>query len=251
MKAKKSLSQNFLVDEKAAKAVVEAIPLRGKEVLEIGAGTGALTARLAERAKRVTAIEKDHSLAEGLRRLMSSRENVEVIQGDVLESDLSGYGTIIGSIPYHISSPILFKILNSDFSEAVLVLQKEFALRLVAGPNTSDWSRLSAMAQSLADIELAGEIPRGCFTPKPKVDSSIVVLRANKKFVLNEKLVAALFQHKNQSVRNAVKHSVKALGYSKEVFEAFLDSAGGFAGRKVRSLTLNELRELSEKAPGP
>ncbi len=246
--AKRSLSQHFLVAPEFLQEIAGLLP-RGETVLEIGAGTGLLTAELAKRARKVVAVEIDGALIPRLEERLRKQENAEIVHADALAVDFSPYKFIFGSIPYHISSPLLFKILASDFKQAVLVLQAEFGERLVAQPAGADWSRLSVMTQSAAHPRILGFIPAACFSPQPKVDSVIVRLRAlprEKRIHLNAGLVAALFQHKNQSVKKALLHSQRALGKQRSEIKKLLEKVPArLLEKRVRMLSLEELSELT------
>ncbi|HLC47614.1 MAG TPA: 16S rRNA (adenine(1518)-N(6)/adenine(1519)-N(6))-dimethyltransferase RsmA [Candidatus Norongarragalinales archaeon] len=268
LRQKKKLSQVFLNDYSAVAEIFDNLDLKGKAVLEIGAGTGAITKKLARMAKKVIALEIDAQACEILRDSLAAQKNVEILNADALQASLN-YPVIIGFLPYHISSPLLFKILASNFKEAIICVQKEFAERMVAMPGTRDYSRLSVMAQSKADITYLATVPKEAFSPIPKVDSALAYLVKNPKFALSEPLVTALFQHKNQRIRKALMHSGKALGLSKERIGEFLLMAGqnppkspnpsgpdlsptknpkqtaSLTEKRVRTLTLEELSALS------
>lgn len=247
---RRGLSQVFLLDRDSIKRIASAVPIRGKTVLEIGAGEGILTAALAGKVGsrgRVIALELDRSLAPKLSSRLEGMKNVEVNFCDALEFDFRGFKTIFGNLPYHISSKILFKILESNFDCAVLCLQKEFAERLVALPGGSEYSRLSVMAQNAAEVEILFGIPRFCFVPIPKVDSAVVLLKSKslgKRVKLDPLLVNMLFQHRNQSAKKAFMHSRQALGIGKK--QAVLLSEGlPFKEKRVRELTLEALQTQS------
>jgi len=243
----RELGQNFLKEESFLEEIAEAIP-KGKNVLEIGAGHGELTKYLAKRAKKLTTIEKDPALLPALQKTISKLKNVQVLNADALDVDFKPYSYFAGNIPYAISSPLLFKILDSPFKEAVLLLQKEFAQRLVAQPGTDDWSRLAAMAQNAAEIKIIDEVPKECFSPVPKVDSLIVHFKSKPKkarLELDPFIVALLFQHKNQIVKNAIVHSRHMLGMEKEEAREAAEKTG-LADRKVRQLGPQELEMLSK-----
>jgi len=241
----KRLSQVFLNSPAIARLIADAIPLKGKRVLEIGAGAGALTRELAERAKHVTALEIDSRLAEKLAGDFSKVKNVTVMRGDALEYSFDGFDAIYGNLPYHLSSPLLFRFLESRTPLAVFMLQKEFVQRLSALPDSREYSRLTVMTAAYADAETIGFVPAECFDPKPRVDSAIVKLERHEAAPVDANLVNALFQHKNQSVRNALRHSERQLSKSKGELADFSDSLA-LKERKVRSLTVEELVELSQ-----
>lgn len=190
------LGQHFLIRERTLDRIAEATcPAPGGEVVEIGAGDGALTASLAQRAARVIAIELDEYLVGKLRerfagdtrvddaRVENARvENarVEIVPGNVLDLDLAQWGrvAIAGNLPYYITSPVVAKVLAlGDLLErAVLLVQKEVADRLVAAPGSRDYGFLSVRTQVLARAELLFAVPREAFHPPPKVDSAVVRL---------------------------------------------------------------------------
>ncbi|MCX6767613.1 MAG: 16S rRNA (adenine(1518)-N(6)/adenine(1519)-N(6))-dimethyltransferase RsmA [Candidatus Micrarchaeota archaeon] len=243
----KQLGQHFLTEESFLEEIAATLP-KNKTVLEIGAGHGELTRFLAQRAKKVVAVEKDAAFIPLLKKTASRLKNVEIINADALDIDFKKYKHVAGNIPYSISSPLLFKILDSGVSEAVLLLQKEFAQRLTAYPGSDDWSRLSVMAQNAADIRIIDEVPKECFTPQPRVDSLVVHLKAkpkNQRLELDPAIIAALFQHKNQTVRNALVHSRRALGLEKDEITSMAEKTG-FTDRRVREMALKELEALSK-----
>ncbi|MFH1056401.1 MAG: 16S rRNA (adenine(1518)-N(6)/adenine(1519)-N(6))-dimethyltransferase RsmA [Candidatus Micrarchaeota archaeon] len=245
---KKGLSQVFLLDREAIEKIASSISIRGKTVLEIGAGEGILTRALAEKTGpkgRVVALEIDSSLAPKLKERLKGLKNVEVNFADALDFDFSGFKIIFGNLPYHLSSKLLFKILHGNFSTAVLCLQKEFAYRLLAKPGEREYSRLSVMSQNSADVKMLFEIPRFSFVPMPDVDSAVVLLESNKKFSLNHNLVSALFQHKNQSVRKSFLHSRGQFGLGKEEASE-LCKIIPFSSTRVKNLGLEELSGISE-----
>jgi len=201
------LGQNFLIDERVADRQIKYADLKKDDVvLEIGAGYGILTKKMAKISK-VVAIEIDSKLIERLRNI----PNVHVIHGDALKLNFDEieFNKIVSNLPYHISSPITFKILKSNFELAVLMYQKEFARRLVAQPGTKDYSRLTIMAHFMADFELLEEVPPFAFRPIPKVSSCIVRVKPRgKRFDVDEKLfgdvVRAIFMHRRKKIKNAL-----------------------------------------------
>ena len=213
---KKSLGQNFLVDKNVAEREVEfAGVTKNDVVLEIGPGTGILTKLLAERAKKVIAIEIDKNLANTL----NPPDNVQLICDDALNVDfdsLPKFNKIVSNLPFQISSPITFKFLEYDFDLAVLIYQKEFADRMVAIPGSKDYSRLSVGVYYKTKCELLETIPKSSFKPQPKVDSCIIRLipRTSTPFsVIDERffldLVKNLFNHRRKKIRNILSKFYK------------------------------------------
>ena len=143
-------------------------------MLEVGPGLGVLTRRLAESAGRVIAIEMDRRLADHLRPSLPG--NVELIVGDALTVPFPPFDRMVSNLPYSISSPIIFKLLEHEFQKAVVMLQKEFADRLVARPDTDDYSRLTVNVYYRAECRILEKVPRSRFWPPPKVDSAVVEL---------------------------------------------------------------------------
>ncbi|MBS0447348.1 MAG: 16S rRNA (adenine(1518)-N(6)/adenine(1519)-N(6))-dimethyltransferase RsmA [Proteobacteria bacterium] len=181
-RARKRFGQHFLADDAIVDAIVDAIdPQPGERLVEIGPGLGALTTPLAARCGRLAVIELDRDLAARLRR----RPELDVIEADVLKVDfraLRGTGAplrVVGNLPYNISSPILFHLL--DAADAVIdqhfMLQKEVVDRIAAGPGGKDYGRLSVMLQWRYAVEPLFDVPPEAFDPPPKVDSAVLRMR--------------------------------------------------------------------------
>ncbi len=201
------LSQNFLIDERVAERQIKYAELNANDiVLEIGAGNGILTRKIAKIA-RVIAIEIDKRLAEKLEGI----KNVEVMNEDAMKVDFSSipFNKVISNIPYHISSPLTFKLLENKFKFGILMYQKEFAERMTASPGSKKYSRLSVMTYYRADCEILEYVPRTAFFPIPKVDSCILkIVPLGRRFEVNEelfeKVVSALFSHRRKKIKNAL-----------------------------------------------
>jgi len=245
MRQFKHLSQVFLTAPAIARLAAESLP-ECERVLEIGAGQGILTRALIERGFKVTALEVDSRLVSLLRDELKHYKNVKIVEGDALEFDYDDYDCVCGNLPYHLSSLILFRFLESKSPCGVFMLQKEFAERLDAEPDSNDYSRLTVMTQARATVKRVAFVPAACFDPAPKVDSLIVRLDKHAPRPVDEELVRSLFQHKNQTVRNAIEHSHKAIGLEKKEARA-LGDALPFSNRKPRSLSLDEFEELTRE----
>ncbi len=200
--------QNFLMDLEVMNRQLRFARLTpGDIVLEVGAGLGVLTWELAARARQVIAYESDHRLAEYLRKDLP--ENVELREEDALGAAWPPFDKMVANVPYSISSPLLFKLLKTDYAVAVLLLQKEFADRLVAVPRTKAYGRLTASAARLADVELLEVVPPTAFHPRPKVESAIVRIIPHRSFpVLDEatfgNLLRVVFSKRRKMLRNSL-----------------------------------------------
>ncbi len=181
-----ALGQHFLANQGVLRKIVDVIDPRPEDVIvEVGAGRGVLTARLAERAGRVVAIEKDERLIPALRETMPA--NVEVVHGDFLMADLrevarkAGVAALrlAGNIPYSISSHLLFRVLDERalVSDAVFLLQKEVAERVTAGPGSKSYAPLGILLQNEFEARVAFLVAPGSFAPPPKVRSALLTLR--------------------------------------------------------------------------
>ena len=183
---RQALGQHFLANEGVLRKIVAAIdPRPGDVVVEIGPGRGVLTAALAAKAGRVVAIEKDGRLIPGLREAMPA--NVEIVPGDILRADLRGIlekaGVpalrLVGNIPYSISSPLLFRVLDERalLSDCVLLLQKEVAERVTTGPGSKSYAPLGILLRNEFEARVAFTVAPGSFSPPPKVHSALLTLR--------------------------------------------------------------------------
>jgi 16S rRNA (adenine1518-N6/adenine1519-N6)-dimethyltransferase len=240
---KQRLGQIFLIDKKVAEREVNyAYISHNDTVLEIGPGQGFLTKLLAEKAKKVVAIELDKNLINNLKH--SIPDNVELIHGDALKVDfetLPKFNKIVSNLPFQISSPITFKFLDYTFSLAVLIYQKEFADRMIATPNSKDYSRLSVGIYYKTKCELLETIPKTCFKPQPKVDSCIIRLIPRKhppfsvideKFFLN--LTKNLFNHRRKKIKNIIA----------DIYDIPLKDVP-YLNKRIEDLTPEQIGELS------
>jgi len=181
-----ALGQHFLVNEGVLRKIVAAIdPRPGEVIVEIGAGKGVLTSALAAKGAQVIALEKDERLIPELRKTLP--EGVELVHGDVLRADLheiarkAGVPSIrlVGNIPYSISSALLFRVLDDRavIADGVFLLQKEVAERVTAGPGTKSYAPLGILLQNEYEARIAFTVAPGSFSPPPKVQSALLVLR--------------------------------------------------------------------------
>lgn len=214
----KSLGQHILKNPLVATAIVEKADIQPADVvLEVGPGTGNLTAKLLERAKKVIAVEKDPRLAaELIKRFRGTAEEkkLHVMVGDVLKADLPYFDVCVSNTPYQISSPLVFKLLNHRpaFRHAILMFQREFALRMVARPGSEMYCRLSVNVQAMSKVAHVMKISKNSFRPPPKVESSVIKMEpVSPPFPIPfeewDGLVRVLFLRKNKHIAANFKSS--------------------------------------------
>ncbi len=188
IKPRKRWGQSFLTRPEIAKNIVDAVPLTGDElVVEIGPGAGALTGLLAQRAARVVAIEFDEGLAQLLTEDLGEVPRIEIVRADIRDMRLAeicaraGFerATVVGNIPYSITTPILEWLIEerARVAAAVVLVQKEYADRLAAAPDTEDYGSLTIFARYYLRLEPLFHVPPGAFWPRPAVDSTLIRLR--------------------------------------------------------------------------
>ena len=216
IKAKKSLGQNFLVDENILKKIVDISEIQDRSILEIGPGTGNLTSFiLKNKPKKLFVVEKDKDLVLGLRKKF--KDFLVIINEDILDIDEKKFSKekliVFGNLPYNISTEILCKwILNLDNDEfwfecLILMFQKEVADRIIAKVNTSNYGRLSILAKWKLDIIRICNIKPSCFFPKPKIESSLLLFKPKKNFFKidnpkNIELVTrSFFNHRRKMIK--------------------------------------------------
>jgi 16S rRNA (adenine1518-N6/adenine1519-N6)-dimethyltransferase len=234
--ARKSLGQHFLHDRRTLDRIVQALALTGREtVIEIGPGRGALTERLAPLARRLVLVEYDRALAAMLRERYAGASNVEVVEADVLATELGalagGSYVLVGNVPYYITTPILFHALRRPRpARAVYLVQREVADRLAAAPGSREYGALSVNVQAVAVPEFVAAVPARAFRPPPKVESAIVRIVPRDVPVVPPEdearfrvLVQQVFGMRRKQMRRIVR-SVAALDVARA--EEVLKSAG-------------------------
>ncbi len=258
LRAKRSWGQNFLGDEAILDDIARlAAPREGDLVVELGAGLGHLTARLLARGARVVAVERDRDMARVLRAEMGER--IALLEADAARLD---YGRIAagatpaapkvavaGNLPYHLTSPILFSLLDQveHLSRAVLLLQREVAERLAARPGTHAWGILSVLLQREADVSIERIVPPGAFVPPPRVESAVLcaLFRPPADAVADparfRRLVKAGFAQRRKTLANALGAARLA---ADEALAAALGAAGIDARRRGETLTVAEWAAL-------
>jgi 16S rRNA (adenine1518-N6/adenine1519-N6)-dimethyltransferase len=248
---KKRFGQHFLTDRHYLQRVVAAIdPRPGDSMVEIGPGTGVLTAELAPRLERLHVVEIDRDLAAGLRGAFAP-DKVVVHEADALEFDFHALQPplrVVGNLPYNVSTPILFRIaaLTENVRDCIFMLQKEVVDRMIASPGTPDYGRLSVMLQYRFAMALVLRVPPGAFTPPPKVDSAVIRMvplasgrpRARDEALFG-RIVAAAFSQRRKTLRNAARALVAPESFEKTRIDP---------GRRGETLSVAEFIALADAA---
>jgi len=253
LKPKKQLGQSFLADPATATAIIARAELSPTdEVLEIGAGLGALTIPLAGAVKKVYAVEKDRQLVDLLQtELLTHRiSNCEVFAGNILDIDLQrftqragGKLTVVGNLPYNISSQILVRLIQerADYERAIFMFQKELAQRITAQPGGRQYGRITAMLRYCADIRTLLKVKAAAFYPAPKVDSNVINIKFKSTTAYGPHdetmlfaVIKAAFGNRRKTLKNALTAS--ALGIDTPVALQALNSAGIDPARRAETL---------------
>ncbi len=252
---KKRFGQHFLIDKNIIRKIVEAARLqKGDLCLEIGPGTGTLTEALTGSGARVLAVEVDRDMIEFLKGKFPA---LDIINRDALKLSYTGLSReykgrfkVVSNLPYNISGPMLAKFLaeRDAFTDLVLMFQKEVAHRLVARPGTKEYGALSVFTQAFTDAKIEFNVSRNLFTPRPKVDSSVVSLRvlSGPKAVIEDEgffktVVKAAFGTRRKTLLNALK----TLGFEKNEIISALEKARIDPGRRGETLDLIEFSRLA------
>jgi 16S rRNA (adenine1518-N6/adenine1519-N6)-dimethyltransferase len=226
--------QHFLIDKNAINRIADLEDVKGKTVLEVGPGNGALTRALLDRGAIVHAVELDGQLCEELAALFSheiQNGTLTVTHGDATRCEIPPFEMVVSNLPYSVSSKVTFRLLDIGFTVGVLMYQQEFAERMVAPVGTKDCGRLSIMVQTYAAVQRCFTLPPTCFSPKPQVNSMVVKIFPRPPiFGVNDKkryadVVRALFTHRRKTVRNGLKGSSGIL--DREWAERVIDALPG------------------------
>ncbi len=249
IKPSRRRGQHFVVSEELVETMIAAAELSQDDVvLEIGAGLGTLTERLAEKAGRVLAVEVDRRMAQYLRRKFKEG-NVEVIHADALKMPLPPVDKVVSNLPFSISTPITIKLLKEGvFRRAVLTYQKEVALRIAASPGSREYGRLSILVQLLTEPKLLRVFPSHAFYPQPEVDVAVVRLDRKEKPLVDdvevlEEAARRLFSQRNRVLRKALKI---ALRLNEERLEKILQRIPeGLAVKRVYEISPLEIVKIA------
>lgn len=258
----KKYGQNFLIDQSVLNRIVEAAGIEGDDcVLEIGPGLGTMTRCLAERAGRVAAVEIDRNLIPVLKETLAGYDNITLINDDILKVDLNGIAAelnggrpvkVVANLPYYITTPIIMKLLESHvpLQSITVMVQKEVADRMQAGPGTKDYGALSLAVQYYAKPEIVANVPPNCFIPRPSVGSAVIRLTRYEKPPVQVRdetglftLIRAAFNQRRKTLTNAL-YNAQGLHIPKERTAQALERLGLPSSVRGEALTLEQFAAL-------
>lgn len=259
----KKFGQNFLIDLHVLEKIMDAAGV-GKEdcVLEIGPGIGTMTQMLAERARKVIAVEIDDHLIPILQDTLSAYDNVKLIHQDILKLDLSKLieeendnrpVKVVANLPYYITTPIIMGLFEAGvpLESITVMVQKEVADRMKSGPGSKDYGALSLAVQYYSSPSLAANVPPNCFIPRPNVGSAVICLHRHEEppvQVHNEKLmfrlIRASFNQRRKTMLNSLNNSPE-LSFDKEQISTALEQIGLKSNIRGEALTLEQFAALS------
>ena len=267
LSAKKSWSQNFLVSERAYRAIVDATVRANDDwIVELGAGLGTLTMRLAERVPegRILAVERDRDMARVLDSELGHLDNVDIVEANALTYDLRMVAAwrgepiaVCGNLPYHIASQILIRIIEArdSVTSAVVMLQKEMADRLVAEAGTKAYSSLGVILSTYADISTVIQVERQAFAPPPKVDSTVIRMRllgeGRARVPIDDHkhysdVVHTAFRQRRKTLRNALRAR-----FDTEAVDGALQRSDIDGKRRGETLSIDEFARLAAHLAPP
>lgn len=238
---KKSKGQNFLIDDRVADRIVGYGEITSEDrLLEVGPGFGILTERLVNMGGSLTCIELDVKLAEHIRSTYGDK--LTLLEGDAVKVPFPEFDVFVSNLPYSVSTPIIFKLLENEFRTAVVMVQKEFADRMIADVGSPDYSRLTVNLFYHADCEIMEPVPASRFDPRPKVDSAVVKItpRPAPFDVLDErtffKVTEACFNHRRKKIGTSLRNT------------GLVDSAEDipYKDERIESLRPAEIGEIAD-----
>ena len=264
----KKFGQNFLIDSHVLEKIIDAANITNDDfVLEIGPGIGTMTQYLSEHAREVMAVEIDHNLIPILKETLAGYDNVEVLNEDILKVDIGKIAEkknqgrpikVVANLPYYITTPIIMGLFekNVPMDSLTVMVQKEVAQRMQAGPGTKDYGALSLAVQFYAEPYIVANVPPNCFMPRPKVGSAVICLTRYKDMpvkVKNEQLmfsiIRASFNQRRKTLQNGINNS-STLHFSKEQVVDALDKMGLSPKIRGEALSLEQFARLSDLLEG-
>ncbi len=260
---RKKYGQNFLIDGNILEKIVNAAQITEQDcVLEIGPGIGTMTQYLAERARAVIAVEIDKGLIPILEDTLSAYRNVTIINEDILKVDIGGIVRehnggkpikVVANLPYYITTPIIMGLFEKHVAlqGITIMVQKEVADRMQAGPGTKDYGALSLAVRYYSEPEIVSKVPASCFMPRPNVDSTVIRLTRHEKYVSAVKdedflfaIIRASFNQRRKTLANGLSNAGN-LGIDREKAEAAIEKLGLPRTVRGETLCLEQFIELS------
>ena len=264
----KRFGQNFLIDPHVLDKIIRAADLTREDlVLEIGPGIGTMTQRLAEAAGKVVAVEIDPKLIPVLKETLAGYENVRVINQDILKMDIQALVReenggrpikVVANLPYYITTPILMGLFERHVpvDTITVMVQKEVADRMQAGPGTKDYGALSLAVQYYARPYVAANVPPNCFIPRPRVGSAVIRLTRHPEPPVRTRdpklmfcLIRASFNQRRKTLQNSLNNSPD-IDCPKEMIAAAIESLGLPSAVRGEALTLEQFAGLADRLSG-
>ncbi|HIU78125.1 MAG TPA: 16S rRNA (adenine(1518)-N(6)/adenine(1519)-N(6))-dimethyltransferase RsmA [Candidatus Avilachnospira avicola] len=256
---KKKFGQNFLVDDRVLQRIVAGAGITKEDrVLEIGPGIGTLTQALCEAAGEVRAVEIDRDLIPILKETLSDYDNVEIINADVMDLELSsvfsGSFKVVANLPYYITTPIIMRLFESgaDIESITVMVQKEVADRMQAAPGGKDYGALTLSVAYNAEAEIIANVPPNCFMPRPEVSSAVIRLKRHEKPPVAPKdpaymfsVIRAAFSQRRKTLQNALSND-RSLGVTKDLISEALSELGLDQRIRGERLSLSQFSGLSD-----
>lgn len=260
---KKNFGQNFLTDYNILTGIADSAEISSDDcVLEIGPGIGSLTQVIAERAKKVIAVEIDNKLIPILEDTLSGYKNIEIINADILKTDISaiinscgGEIKVVANLPYYITTPIIMALLERQYNikSITVMIQKEVADRISASCGSKDYGALSVAAQYYCDVNYDFTVSASCFIPRPKVDSSVITLTPlkEKRYKTNDeklffKIVKCAFGQRRKTFINSIANQ-SGLSVTKDELSEILESMGLDARIRGEALSIQQLCDFTDR----
>lgn len=259
---KKSLGQHFLMNPSTIDKILEKAGVTAADqILEIGPGPGLMTERLARRAKRVVAVEKDRRFVEALRQKLADSKNCRIVEGDILSIELEkilpqddGKWKVIANLPYNIATEVIFHLLDSSylFSSFYLMVQHEVANRIAAKSGSKDYGILSVFSQLFSQNRIAMKLPPGAFTPPPKVHSALVEFQLAEgcRYSIHylptfEGVVRAAFGQRRKMIRNSLLSGLPQ--FKPEKIDEALKKAGVRSSARAETVPIEQFVKLANE----
>lgn len=245
----KRLGQNFLFDEPSLQTIASEVT-NEDTVIEIGPGLGTLTAILAEKAKKVIAVEIDSKMVQILQERFKLYNNVEIIQDDILHVDINKIAPkakIVANLPYYITTSIITKLLNTNIKDITVLIQKEVAERICAEPGTKKAGAITYFVKYYADSKIVADVPRECFIPSPEVESAVVkITKRDEKAVKvnNEKLFFEIIKTNFTQRRKTILNSLSGI-IDKEMLKNILKECKIEEAARGENLSLEDFAKIA------